>query len=100
MSEAKHTPGPWMIATSCSYRRVISESDTPVAVPIVQHSDGHPDIYFPNGGEDGPDAHLIAAAPDLLAALEDLLAICDGDPDEPEELEWARAAIARAKGEF
>ena len=30
-------------------------------------SDGHPDLYFPNGGQDGPDARLIADAPMLAA---------------------------------
>lgn len=40
------------------------------------------------------DAHLIAAAPDLLAALEDLMTY-DETTAKSEE---ARAAIAKAKG--
>lgn len=42
------------------------------------------------------DAHLIAAAPDLLEALE--MAV-DAEADCPEWLYKARAAIARARGE-
>ena len=45
------------------------------------------------------DARLIAAAPDMLAALM-LLIDGDGKPDEcPRALAAARAAIAKAKGE-
>ena len=48
------------------------------------------------------DAHLIAAAPDLLEALEEFLKAYDSDElfgDDPSEVEKARAAIAKAKGE-
>ena len=70
--EAKHTKGPWQIQTSCSYRRIgNNEGDGNVCYPTNQR-DGHPDLCFPNGGFNGPDARLIAAAPDLLEALRDL----------------------------
>lgn len=62
---AQHTPGPWMVATSNSWRRIVAQGMTPVCEPIKQN-DGHPDLYFRNGGADGPDARLIAAAPELL----------------------------------
>ena len=48
------------------------------------------------------DARLIAAAPDLLAALDDLLSYLEGyDHDYPEaapKFDRARAAIAKAVG--
>lgn len=76
---ADHTPGPWMIATSNSWRRILSRDGESVCEPIKQN-DGHPDLYFRNGGEDGPDARLIAAAPGLLednAALRERLRLAD-----------------------
>lgn len=66
-----HTPGPWELWASNSWRRFGSE-DGEVCTP-VQYSarDPHPDLHFANGGQDGPDARLIAAAPSLLTlALE------------------------------
>lgn len=62
-----HTPGPWLVATSNSRRRIVSRDHARVCEPVIQ-IDGHPNLYFRNGGFDGPDARLIAAAPDLLAA--------------------------------
>ena len=46
-------------------------------------------------------AYLIAAAPDLLAALEELLSVCveELDPARTPEMKQARAAIAKAKGQ-
>ena len=38
------------------------------------------------------------AAPELLEALEDLLAITEGGADEPDECSWARAALTKAYG--
>jgi hypothetical protein len=66
---AKITPGPWVLATSNSWRRFVARDGGNVCEPITQN-DGHPDLHFSNGGADGPDARLIAAAPELLAELE------------------------------
>lgn len=106
-----HTPGPWFLATSNSWRRFVSQGMTPVCEPIVQN-DGHPDLYFRNGGEDGPDACLIEAAPDLLELLRELLSsgasfypsAIEGDchcTSYVEFDEWevrARAAMVKAEG--
>lgn len=73
MSQNKHTPGPWIIATSNSYRRILSFNGSPVCEPTIQR-DGHPDLSFANGGQDGPDARLIAAAPELLTITQRLAA--------------------------
>jgi len=61
-TDAEPTKGRWIMATSNSYRRIVTEDMEPVLVPVTQKSDGHPDLHFPNGGYDGPDAHLMLAA--------------------------------------
>lgn len=70
MAESSFTPGPWMIATGSSWRRIMSVTGTMVCEPITQRGDNHPDLHFRNGGPDGADARLIAAAPDLYEALQ------------------------------
>lgn len=56
------------------------------------------------GRLDHPDAHMVAAAPDLYAALDALLCMVDLERnDQPGEDETpvvrARAALAKARGE-
>jgi len=99
-----HTPGPWLIATSNSWRRIVSQHGDVICGQCNQ-PDGHPDLTFPNGGADGPDARLMAAAPDLLEAARAAEAIFTrqkwgGDGDDPETvaLRLSRAAIAKAMG--
>jgi hypothetical protein len=52
-------------------------------------------IAFPASDGRPADAHLIAAAPDLLAALEAVVSVADR---KTVEFDQARAAIAKAKG--
>ena len=96
-----HTPGPWQMWTSCSFRRISSQrgGDGDVLCAVVQHSDGHPDLYFKNGGFDGPDARLILAAPDLLAALQALVAADEEQGLDDKLFDAARAAVAAATGD-
>lgn len=99
---AKHTPGPWEWWTSCSFRRLSSRAtgyDGDVMHAVVQRSDGHPDIHFPNGGVTGPDARLIAAAPELLEALVDVMFRHVPFDNKSEYATKARAVIAKATGE-
>lgn len=95
---SKHTPGPWVVFHN-KYRIPAVEVDGSV------WSEG-----FDSGvrlqSERDANAHLIAAAPDLLAALKELLdqgegcAACGfGTPGCGCRYERARAAIAKAEGE-
>ena len=84
---SNHTPGPWKIF------------------------DDHPDpdllcLHVYHGDEQIADvselknARLIAAAPDLLEALENLLKVHEGEGGTQYHAgDMARAAIAKAKGE-
>lgn len=105
----KHTPGPWTIWTSNSYRRIVSDTTRrEVLCGTVQRSDGCPDLHFPNGGHEGPDARLIAAAPELLAVAEMALsyieAVCFNTPNEKKRRNYAdaasqiRATLSKARG--
>lgn len=61
----------------------------------IQIEHNHWTGYTLGVGEE--DAALIAAAPDLLAALEGMVAHCDLFPDADHQIA-ARSAIAKAKG--
>jgi hypothetical protein len=84
-----HTPGPWVFIESNDARipdRITSATGSPVASGSI--------------GINRHDARLIAAAPDLLAALRGLL---DdpylSDPINTDRMAQARAAITKAIGE-
>lgn len=79
----KHTPGPW----AAFQNRIQSAEGEPIADALMVSD-------FDTSGEDEANARLIAAAPDLLAALEVVIA----HPNNF-NFEVVRAAIAKAKGE-
>lgn len=87
-----HTPGPWRINPNWlppeypDWREIISGHDKNYRRMSVS---GH-------CGE--ANAHLIASAPDLLSALQSLLAAVDSDRVTGDELDAARTAIANAIG--
>jgi len=96
----EHTPGPWELADIGDYSdfdgnsRVVLGDDRRIAVVKVTPGSA----LF---AESDANARLIAAAPDLLAALEAMVRDADrnqrpgGGSDVPDS---ARAAIAKAKG--
>ena len=96
MSESKHTPGPW---EAIHYAGTDAYSDVVAGrVALVDGSHSNP-LLSPE------DARLIAAAPDLLEALEDCMALLlsenawqVGDARRIAAIN-ARAAILKAKGE-
>ena len=115
MSENRHTPGPWEVRT----REQMTASgrwqpeDLPVASPLYVIGDEAGDLtlvsVLPADPDDtGPDAEmlanaaLMAAAPELLAALEasqEILHLAAmGDRGAMRVLAQAHAAIAKAKG--
>jgi hypothetical protein len=81
-----HTPGPWRVARLRSGAWAVVDRGTRDIVPSI--------FTQRDGGEDEANARLIAAAPDLLAALKYLLEL-GGDDDRRIT---ADAAIAKAEG--
>ena len=82
---SKHTPGPWTIEESELMGRDVVSAGS-MALICTQ-------VYSPD------DARLIAAAPELLAALDALLNYNSlGSYDRASVRQQARAAIAKATG--
>lgn len=98
-TSAKPTPGPWFVRTRKQGEKVV---DCFVAAKDVQGFPYDAEIMGDDEYRDGierklADANLIAAAPDLLTSLQELLPMWLSGIDEP----WvrrARAAIAKATG--
>ena len=99
---AKHTTGPWEAAIQPGCHAVIASlSGGPKAVAIIGNNtpyDGNEPMRFAN-------ARLIAGAPDLLAALQRIVAVLDKQVASPHlaerasPLAQAKAAISKAIGE-
>ena len=111
---SKHTPGPWKLVGANKLRIFNHVSVRPVnpcfkgcALPIAKVT--RADMTEYGGGSGDADARLIAAAPDLLAALQELVpltvaAMSDANDDGASYdadmgLFAARAAITKATGE-
>ncbi|ELY4027177.1 hypothetical protein QMS95_04390 [Cronobacter sakazakii] len=97
----KGTPGPWSA----------HDDEESMATSVVMNDFG--DIlcvvgtYMTSAEEDYANANLIAAAPDLLEALQEMTAIVKKNsypqPDKPgsnyARAEWAESIISKALGE-
>jgi hypothetical protein len=103
MSEAKHTRGPWAIryGTNVWGKRTDTGHDGTVA-NCGTHHHSHVDC----GPENEANAQLMAASPDMLAALReslDLLTSAEADGwkcrGKAATVRQIRAAIAKATGE-
>lgn len=101
--KSNHTPGPWSLYGD----RPVHICSMSVAAPTI--ATVNIDNSLPNYEETEANARLIAAAPDLLAALENIVQNFDmGDfiitvaaqgedtPEHRANLDFARAAIAKA----
>lgn len=88
-----HTPGPWKVVD-----RLYVWTDDAVGCEVAKVCDENIDDDML--GQCDADARLIAAAPDLLDAVEELLIyLADWDDPDNETCQRARAAVAKAKGE-
>lgn len=96
MSERKHTPGPWKLEVgdhSHRYSLVTDEDDR-----TIHYKYGSGTAY--DAEKDEANARLIAASPEILGALTEIVASF-GKPiphSESAPIQRARAAIAKATG--
>jgi vacuolar-type H+-ATPase subunit C/Vma6 len=74
MKNSKHTPGPWKVETGSRNLRIKASVGRQIA-SIVRHPGDNPEIpmrEFIASDIDRANAHLIAAAPEMLEALESI----------------------------
>lgn len=94
MEGFKGTPGPWFYSgkhTECEVRYVGTATEHDVVNEVAVIFNGEPEERLAN-------ANLIAAAPELLEALQDALHAYDKH-GEHSEWDFARAAVAKALGQ-
>jgi len=113
--QEEHTPGPWLVTMwrdeygTTSYK-VLGHCETAISVePAGYYEDGYEPptdqygYYQPDENMDCmafrvANARLIAAAPDLLDALQDALCALECCGKDYPAMSKARAAIAKATG--
>ncbi len=93
----KHTPGPWKVAGDDINGQAIVRGEHVEIATCWHHCLGSLEIQM------RANARLIAAAPELLEALEALMVTIDAQINaglrwDPEEVAAARSAIAKARG--
>ena len=97
--EFKGTKGEWISRHNGSYMEVNRKEDfedgkrLSISVMVFNVKDG--ECIFDGTYEAEANAHLIAAAPELLNALQDLVRFCE-DNNVGAELEYAKDAINKA----
>lgn len=101
---SEYTPAPWVARKIEDQKFAI---DAPNGDPTIGHKKWNA-LAVVFGCDDNPgegrivaeaNARLIAAAPDLLVALEDLIALAESIMHGTGELADARAAVAKALGQ-
>lgn len=108
MKHSKHTPGPWKSTKRYNKQTerfqlvsIESESGRQIAIMSEHHGDTPltPMSQFETSAQDDADAHLIAAAPEMLEALE---AVRDRNTEDPNDydrvFQKVLVAITKAKG--
>jgi len=87
-----HTPGPWTTSPQQGYVRHLGTHGPNICAM---------DVFGGPAEEAFANARLIAAAPEMLEALDGLIYELDGVMDDPNINDWlvrAKAAIQKARG--
>ncbi|EHP94919.1 hypothetical protein [Methylorubrum extorquens] len=101
---AKHTPGPWFVGSQNDALFIINRAPRPSTDDINPNHDATAiakTFYLgPDGGSEDANARLMAAAPDLLAALGEYLVLGKGKCTIGKATaDKALAAVRKALGE-
>ncbi len=99
MTETKWTPAPWIVGKDDPEVSYSSEKNLPLG--WVQITGRYPPYAFGRcvaHVAETQDANLIAAAPDLYAALAAMVEI-GGEDDGRDVFAMARSALAKARGD-
>lgn len=106
MTNAKHTPGPWEHVEAEGFNRIVGLQGEALFLVGMYGQFGRQgplpnrNTHIASIAEEAANARLIAAAPELLDALEAALPFIDGHKiNSAHVCETARAAIAKARGE-
>jgi len=94
---SKHTSGPWVYQDGT---RHVFEDDTGYLIAEVSDNSGHVDPEYQEPMPTESNAHLIAAAPELLHLANDFLRLIDaGEFNQEAKLrDRVRAVIDKANG--
>lgn len=102
MSAHTHTPGPWVILYNArGYpHQITAPNEDPTRLGGIVSVTRGASIGLPSSAEGRANARLIAAAPDLLAFIEEYRqAFAYGMAGDSYLLRMAESAIAKATGE-
>jgi hypothetical protein len=99
---SKHTPAPWFVDKDHIVR--VGRPGSGFLMPVKIATGWKEDAWFGDDSdeESRANAHLIAAAPELLEALESVVSQLEGHVlhnGDVSAINTAYAAIAKAKGE-
>lgn len=103
MTKAKHTQGPWEIGKNEFGEVEVFYKPEKIGRFVIADNIGGEVMVSDSGlyddySEVEANAHLISAAPELLAALEGILKANPTEQSMVPAVEIAKAAIAKAKG--
>jgi len=90
-----HTPGPWKFGKTLSS----TSGEWLISLDFAGHVGNPVAAIVPATGNEYANARLIAAAPDLLAALSRLIGGLETMQDNLDAARQARAAINKATGQ-
>ena len=98
---SEYTKGPWEYRAAMNYTgyAIFPLGTLPSLAACERYTENMTITCFNFPGSAEANARLIAAAPELLEALEEMYRICNISSDEAPHRVKARAAILKAKGE-